>query len=506
MGDLIPGRKGSSSFTRRVLIGVNVLFIALFTLSALIVGGLVESNLRAASEERTSSFAEFISVVSSSYLRDKDLIALERLAQETLREKTVAYVVFYDSQGKVLTQTGNNRSEDQAVRQLEMGISDMNGESLGRVLIGVTNAYLTAQVRQVYYWLFGVVVSLLMVLSTLVLLVVKRFSGRLSLAFHEIAVSSDVLLQTADDLAQGSQYVGEKISEQSSAVAQTVAAMAEMSGMIQASAEKFKEVERLAKNVGSQTGNGKSIMNSMETWMESIQEANSRLQNIEVIIEEISEKAQIINDIVFKTQILSFNASIEAARAGTHGRGFAVVAEEVGNLAETSGAAATEISNLLSTSRSQVKSILDTVTQRVIEGRTVASDAVDIFNEISSEVTNIVGQVEGVREANHEQDISIGQVREAMSRIDAATETILQMSSKSQHSSSILEGQIQVLHRYLDMLQGMISVSEESLGHSEDLSLVTEKIANGKGDKHSPSQKRLHERDFDDWIKNKTGS
>ncbi|RYZ87541.1 MAG: hypothetical protein EOP04_11470 [Proteobacteria bacterium] len=48
----------------------------------------------------------------------------------------------------------------------------------------------------------------------------------------------------------------------------------------------------------------------------------------------------IINEIVFKTQLLSINASIEA---GQHGKGFAVPAGEVGNLAQMSGNAAKEI-------------------------------------------------------------------------------------------------------------------------------------------------------------------
>ena len=81
--------------------------------------------------------------------------------------------------------------------------------------------------------------------------------------------------------------------------------------------------------------------------MDEIINNSIRLKDMRSILANITEKTSIIHDIVFKTQLLSFNASIEAARAGEFGQGFAVVAEEIGNLAKTSGTAASEINKLL---------------------------------------------------------------------------------------------------------------------------------------------------------------
>jgi iron only hydrogenase large subunit-like protein len=79
-----------------------------------------------------------------------------------------------------------------------------------------------------------------------------------------------------------------------------------------------------------------SLLELIKTQETSIQEVARSIQNAQTLVGEINPLLQSLTDIADRTKLLSMNASIEAARAGSAGSGFAVVAQEVRKLSENS--------------------------------------------------------------------------------------------------------------------------------------------------------------------------
>jgi hypothetical protein len=280
-------------------------------------------------------------------------------------------------------------------------------------------------------------ISLIMISSILLLLaflgipLIFGVVKQLSYTALELTNSSQTLANVSGKLKNASDNLTDATTQQAASIQESVASMAEISATLSQNSENARQSSEQANIVGLKTESGTLIMEKMVGSMSAIQTANAQLQNIAQIIQEINQKTQVINDIVFKTQLLAFNASIEAARAGQHGRGFSVVADEVGNLAKMSGLAANQIQSLLEDSKRQVSSILNMTESRVTEGQNVCIEAKKSFEEIAKSVLKIAAQVNSIFDASKEQEMGVRQISESMGLIDISSRKVSSIAQEN---------------------------------------------------------------------------
>lgn len=222
-------------------------------------------------------------------------------------------------------------------------------------------------------------------------------------------------------LNESAHQASEAASRQAIAIQETLALMGEMTLKISETTKHSDNARALATEISTQSALGTITIEKMASSMQVIASIEGRLKDITKIIDDISARTSIINDIVFKTQLLSVNASIESARAGQHGKGFAVVASEVRSLANLSGKAAKEIRDLLYHSKTQSTKILGDTGQSILMAQTVSQEAIQAFKKISDSISRISERVMQISEANHEQELDVKRISNAMSQINEAT-------------------------------------------------------------------------------------
>ena len=206
---------------------------------------------------------------------------------------------------------------------------------------------------------------------------------KLSEIVFSVQSASSYVSAGSEELASSSETLSQGATEQASAVEEVSSAMEEITASISQNTESSSKTEGIARktaNDGKQGG-------------EAVQ------QTVEAMT-QIAEKITIIEEIARQTNLLALNAAIEAARAGEQGKGFAVVAAEVRKLAERSGIAAAEISEL---SASSVE---------------VAKRAGSMLASIVPDITQTAELVQEITAASTEQNTGATEINTALQQLD----------------------------------------------------------------------------------------
>lgn len=127
------------------------------------------------------------------------------------------------------------------------------------------------------------------------------------------------------------------------------------------------------------------LMEQNKTVMASMLDIDAQIKATNNAVKKIADASHSITEISSQTNLLSLNASIEAARAGDYGKGFGVVANEIGLLAQQSSTAATTINEIVEDLVTD-----STKSMEIIEELNAA------FNEQSSQLTSTKSDMDGV--------------------------------------------------------------------------------------------------------------
>lgn len=187
--------------------------------------------------------------------------------------------------------------------------------------------------------------------------------------------------------------------------------------------ERFsKDLKEYSNKVGELSDKGESnLKQTVEITHDAVEDIEVSSKSVNELINhalEIENILNTINTITEQTNLLSLNASIEAARAGDAGKGFSVVAGEIRKLADQSKKATEEISHILKDVKaySEESKIATKKSEKAITNSSKTLEkAQKQFKEISLEVKlldDMISKMKDISVTQNDKSLSLKNITE----------------------------------------------------------------------------------------------
>ncbi len=299
--------------------------------------------------------------------------------------------------------------------KIEAGLLELKRDINQDLQSAVTRADMLGRLAM----MIGVILVICAIATTVVFFVVVANVNRaLNGTNGSLQLTSKRLLEMVDEAQVSSTQLRETANRQSTSSTETVVSMEQMKRLLSQTSLTSVNAVSLSQASYEEANDGKEMVQSLKDAMVEIERSNTELEEVNQVVKLIRERTNVINEIVFKTQMLSFNANIEAARAGQHGLGFAVVATEMGSLADMSGKAALQINELLDRSASKVESTVSRTKDKVGKANEISARAYDFFKLLTDRSGQLKEMVDSISSAAAEQNSGVDYVVNAMNDLN----------------------------------------------------------------------------------------
>jgi len=265
---------------------------------------------------------------------------------------------------------------------------------------------------------------------------------------QEQASSTEEITATIEEVSAGMDQIARNARYQFEIISTLSERMSSLSEIIHEMEQKIKDTTGLAGDISSKAKSGEASIQSMNDSMSRINNSSDQMKNIINIISDISKQ----------TNLLSLNASIEAARAGDAGRGFAVVADEIAKLAVLTSQSIKNIDALIRSNSeeisqgysniqgtvSMIKMIMDGINSinsmmiKLAESMTIQ---MKINEEVNSEATKVKEKSNEIKIATEEQKVAIEAISHSVMTINDLT---MEISTGSQNMLNTFEQTIKI--------------------------------------------------------------
>jgi methyl-accepting chemotaxis protein len=225
---------------------------------------------------------------------------------------------------------------------------------------------------------------------------------QVSTSARELARSSGMLIETAEQTTDRTAHVARQAEESAANVATVASASEELSSSIS--------------EIAQQAARSASVAQRAE---QRSRETSQTVRTLSEAAQRIGQVITLINTIAEQTNLLALNATIEAARAGEAGRGFAVVASEVKSLAGQTAKATEEIG-------AQIQQI-----------QSATTGAVDAIQAIGATIEEVSAIATSIAAAVEEQRSVVDEIGRSSSEVAAATRTVNQNINSVQSGAQV---------------------------------------------------------------------